>query len=70
MEFAERSPKGTRRRDLVLAVETVLAGGTFFPGQKTGSTYVGVDLEALQEWQTLAGYGELPASAVRSFALG
>jgi two-component system nitrate/nitrite response regulator NarL len=29
--------KGDAARDLVLAVETVLAGGTFFPGQKTGS---------------------------------
>ena len=30
--------KGDAGRDLVLAVETVLAGGTFFPGQKTGAT--------------------------------
>jgi hypothetical protein len=28
------------------------------------------DPEELQEWQTPAGYGELPASAVLSFALG
>ena len=30
--------KGEAARDLVLAVETVLAGGTFFPDQKTGSS--------------------------------
>ena len=29
--------KGDAARDLVLAVETVLAGGTFFPGQQAGS---------------------------------
>jgi two-component system, NarL family, nitrate/nitrite response regulator NarL len=29
--------KGNAARDLVLAIETVLAGGTFFPGQKSGS---------------------------------
>ena len=29
--------KGDAARDLVLAVETVLGGGTFFPGQKVGS---------------------------------
>lgn len=29
--------KGDAARDLVLAVETVLAGGTFFPGRKNGS---------------------------------
>lgn len=29
--------KGDAARDLVLAVETVLAGGTFFPGQRNGS---------------------------------
>jgi DNA-binding NarL/FixJ family response regulator len=29
--------KGDAARDLVLAVETVLAGGTFFPGKKAGS---------------------------------
>ena len=29
--------KGDAARDLVLAVETVLAGGTFFPGRKKGS---------------------------------
>jgi DNA-binding NarL/FixJ family response regulator len=28
--------KGDAARDLVLAVETVLAGGTFFPGQRSG----------------------------------
>ena len=28
--------KGDAARDLVRAVETVLGGGTFFPGQKTG----------------------------------
>ena len=28
--------KGDAARDLVLAVETVLGGGTFFPGQKVG----------------------------------
>lgn len=28
--------KGDAARDLVLAVQTVLAGGTFFPGQKPG----------------------------------
>jgi DNA-binding NarL/FixJ family response regulator len=28
--------KGDAARDLVLAVETVLGGGTFFPGQKAG----------------------------------
>jgi two-component system nitrate/nitrite response regulator NarL len=28
--------KGDAARDLVLAVETVLAGGTFFPGKKSG----------------------------------
>jgi two-component system, NarL family, nitrate/nitrite response regulator NarL len=29
--------KGNAARDLVLAIETVLAGGTFFPGKKSGS---------------------------------
>jgi DNA-binding NarL/FixJ family response regulator len=29
--------KGDAARDLVLAVETVLAGGTFFPDQQSGS---------------------------------
>jgi two-component system nitrate/nitrite response regulator NarL len=29
--------KGDAARDLVLAIETVLAGGTFFPGENTGS---------------------------------
>jgi DNA-binding NarL/FixJ family response regulator len=29
--------KGDAARDLVLAVETVLNGGTFFPGRKAGS---------------------------------
>ena len=29
--------KGDAARDLVLAVQTVLAGGTFFPGKKSGS---------------------------------
>jgi two-component system, NarL family, nitrate/nitrite response regulator NarL len=29
--------KGDAARDLVLAVQTVLAGGTFFPGNKSGS---------------------------------
>lgn len=29
--------KGDAARDLVLAVETVLQGGTFFPGRKTGT---------------------------------
>jgi DNA-binding NarL/FixJ family response regulator len=29
--------KGDAARDLVLAVQTVLAGGTFFPGKKPGS---------------------------------
>jgi DNA-binding NarL/FixJ family response regulator len=29
--------KGDAARDLVLAVQTVLSGGTFFPGKKSGS---------------------------------
>jgi len=55
MEFAGGC-KGDAARDLVLAVQTVLSGGTFFPGKNPVRIDWGLSGE-LQEWQTLAVMG-------------